>query len=83
LNFFFFFFFISAQLSARFSSWISTQPHEHYWGQRAKGEATEAGGGRGGTSLPHLCCAADLGGLEPTMKTHLEELGRNREQEHL
>lgn len=76
-------FIISAQLSARFSSWISTWPHEPYWGQRTKGEAMEAGGGWGGTSLPHLCCAADLGGLEPITKTHLEELGKNWEQEHL
>lgn len=44
LNFYFFLFF-SAQLSATFSSWISTWPQEPYWEKRAKGEATEAGGG--------------------------------------
>lgn len=41
LNFFVCFF--SAQLSATFSSWISTWPQEPYWEKRAKGEATEAG----------------------------------------
>lgn len=40
-------------------------------------------GGQAGTSLPHDCRGADLGGLEPTTKTHLEEPGMNWDQEHL
>lgn len=39
------------------SSWISTWPQESCWEQRAAGEATEAGGGWGGScATPVLCC---------------------------
>lgn len=42
---------------SRRSSWISAWPQESYWEQRAGGEATEAGGGWGGSSAtPVLCC---------------------------
>lgn len=41
----------------RLSSWISTWPQESCWEQRAGGEATEAGGGWGGSSAtPVPCC---------------------------